>query len=245
MMEFEMCKAILLKDSDLVVVRRESGDYIKIKFRGSLFYQNSIIYNTMNGRWIEINIMFNGEFISKIKYYNITVNDYVDVMKMQSVIPRSRIMFKSVDNVDDLFNDDKISTRLACIYTSYDSIAANYELEAMSILYKLINISDTSIVSRMQKLCLVGKQLPKSLIEYYCDDFPYDKCSPYLFFKVCEMALKYHLLTIDEFVYSQPCLPYTEFTILSTRKKQSISKLRNIRNDIKETVIEAKESYFN
>lgn len=221
----EICKATYVRLKDVVVINMD-GNYFMVDYHRSVFKKSTVLIDAMKDRWVDVEITFDGSFIVSVKFLDLNLEDYNTTESINRILPRQSYDFKKIEHVKELFDNEKISLRLCNIYHKYKSIAYYYELHAMNLLLSVIKYENTDDIIRYQKKCLLLKRIP--------EEFKSHKCSPYMFFKVCEMALKYHLLSIDEFVYSPPCIPYTDFDIMSLANRISLAKLRNA----KESVIE-------
>lgn len=234
-MREELCNTIYDSNKNLVVIRRPNGEMFKVNANNSVFAKSLPLLQIMDGRWIAVSMNIDSDIIKGVSYNPADIHITSNLEKNDSVrdiIPRAGLKFNKISNLKEIYNDEKLSLRMTYIYSSYESVTHSYELQVMSYLEPFVKlVNDTELIISVQKICLVEKKIPEYFLKMY--DLGYlSSCSPYMFFKICEMALKYHLVSIDEFVYSLPCLPYVDYHCMNSQKRKTLGTLRTIKDEL-------------
>lgn len=241
----ELCNAIYHSPTRIVIIRRSNGEMLKINANNSIFAKSKPLIQIMDGRWIIISVNMNDYIINAISHepsgIHITSDD-VRNERVRDIIPRSSLHFKYIPNLKEIRDDERLSIRMSYIYSDFESITHSYELQVMSYLEPFVkSVNDTDLIIDVQKLCLVNKEIPVDFLEK--NNLEYlSSCSPYMFFKVCEMALKYHMVSLDEFVYSLPCLPYVDYHSMNMQDtRHTLGSLRRIKDGLFEELEQKNE----
>lgn len=230
------CYIIKPKGKEFVVIRC-SNLYYKVNFKNSVFYVNTIS-EIIEDKWMTGDILFDNNCIIYVRIGGITSCHSASSSTL-GVIPRMGAGFMldtecvdgSIDNMTDYVRkDEKAAIRLGYISSRYDYVTIDYELNVLTRMLTLLkHETDNSVIQEMQKHCLLNKTdkyLPNERWIRRNPLFKYERCSPYMFFKVCEMAMKYLIMPDDKFIMLRPCMPYVEYDNVLNSNGSSISSIR-------------------
>lgn len=138
-----------------------------------------------------------------------------------------------------LISDEKIRLRLTSMVYSQTLMVIKYEIVLMDLMAKIVDkIADTRIISELCEDCIKSGAVPFSVLRRQGVEIC-NTVKPYTFYKVCEMALRYNLNTLDKFVYEKPCFPYAKnVSLYGYGNRKSINDIRRYYKEKCELLLE-------
>lgn len=211
---------------DDVVIIYDGEHFYKVTYKGSIFETSDVILlKLMKNSFVPATVEFDGCYVKCANFGDgiIASDERFDYSRLEVVFKNYDFVFRGVDDKDRLIGDEKIMLRLANVLLERDVNTFGYEVHIMRLMTKLLDMycNDNSLISKIQKKCLKTKKVP---VKISSGDGVV--VSPYMFFKTCEMAMRYTTSPLDEFVRRMPCLPYMDSDSKIKRCNVSMNEIR-------------------
>lgn len=215
----------MTKIDDVVII--DDGDcFYRVMYRGSIFQtSNAALLKLISNWFIPAIIEFDGCYIKSVNFGDdmVASNEQFDYSRLEFTFKNYDFVFRKVDDKDRLIGDEKIMLRLSNIMLERNAKTFGYEVHVMSLMTKLLEVyhNDNSLISAAQRRCLKTKKVPVGI-----SSGEGVVVSPYMFFKACEMAMRYTVSPLDEFVHRMPCLPYVDSDSMVKQRNISMNGIR-------------------